>query len=569
MKKNYFKIMAAAMLLGMSFGLQSCDDVVGESDNPSGSTEEEVVLPAGVTITANGATFGISKLSDITDYLESIKKQISDKAGSEFVIDIQAEGDLATSSDENTIVIPEITDYNVTLNLLSKLNTAAAPLTVKQSGETTSVFKNKINVSFANDDVDLILNLPGTTTTLNNLNSLQILNGLSVVKDGGVIKTFVWAPIKTEYFMNNGDSEWVKVTNASGEEEYQPNVQPEKGDGDSYKFKNLKIVKGEGDYAAVNINNEEYTLDKLTIAEGAVVVLNYTPYIKEIVGEGNGATVKSSDVWWKDEEKKLVDTDLNLYNVGKITNITIEPLLTGDFKDGTLNAAYVYNAPAAIEKCVFKFGYVSFRDPEAATATVTRCEFEGTGNEKGVTIVAPYQSDKITSFKFSFYKCTFAKGTKFSSEVYSSKPKVDENGEYVYKTYYRWWDFDENGQPDWNTFWTNNSESLDDVPAAAQKVGECNGGWDTTEGKTNNGYSAGYWIEEELQYEDAEYKDYYVYLSFDGCEYDGANIKVEDIIVGYQSSLTGVLVRYEIDGTLYRALYDEENKVYILIPADK
>ena len=569
MKKNYFKIMAAAMLMGMSFGLQSCDDVVGESDNPSGSTEEEVVLPAGVTITANGATFGISKLSDITDYLESIKKQISEKAGSEFVIDIQAESDLATSSDENTIVIPEITDYNVTLNLLSKLNTAAAPLTVKQSGETTSVFKNKINVSFANDDVDLILNLPGTTTTLNNLNSLQILNGLSVVKDGGVIKTFVWAPIKTEYFMNNGDSEWVKVTNASGEEEYQPNVQPEKGDGDSYKFKNLKIVKGEGDYAAVNIYNEEYTLDKLTIAEGAVVVLNYTPYIKEIVGEGKGATVKSSDVWWKDEEKKLVDTSLNLYEVGKISNITIEPLLTGDFKEGTLNSAYVYNAPAAIDKCVFKFGYVSFRDPEAATATVTRCEFEGTGNEKGVVIAAPYQSDKISSFKFSFSKCTFAKGTKFSSEVYSNKPKVDENGEYVYKTYYRWWDFDENGQADWNTYWTNKSESLDDVPAAAQEVGECNGGWDGTEGKTNNGYSAGYWIEKELQYEDAEYKDYYVYLSFDGCEYDGANIKVEDIIVGYQSSLTGVLVRYEIDGKLYRALYDEENKVYTLIPADK
>lgn len=569
MKKNYFKIMAAAMLMGMSFGLQSCDDVVGESDNPSGSTEEEVILPAGVTITANGATFGISKLSDITDYLESIKKQISDKAGSEFVIDIQAESDLATSSDENTIVIPEITDYNVTLNLLSKLNTAAAPLTVKQSGEATSVFKNKINVSFANDDVDLILNLPGTTTTLNNLNSLQILNGLSVVKDGGVIKTFVWAPIKTEYFMNNGDSEWVKVTNASGEEEWQPNVQPEKGDGDSYKFKNLKIVKGEGDYAAVNITDQEYALDKLTIAEGAVVVLNYAPYIKEIVGEGKGATVKSSDVWWKDEEKKLVDTSLNLYEVGKISNITIEPLLTGDFKDGTLNAAYVYNAPAAIEKCVFKFGYVSFRDPEAATATVTRCEFEGTGNEKGVTIVAPYQSDKISSFKFSFSKCTFAKGTKFSSEVYSNKPKVDENGEYVYKTYYRWWDFDENGQADWNTYWTNKSESLDDVPAAAQEVGECNGGWDGTEGKTNNGYSAGYWIEKELQYEDAEYKDYYVYLSFDGCEYDGANIKVEDIIVGYQSSLTGVLVRYEIDGKLYRALYDEENKVYTLIPADK
>ena len=575
MKKNYFKIMAIAIMVMTGVSFTSCDE---QLDNPvvdptEAETEEPVIVE-----TATGAKITINKLSAVSSFIDELKTVIekfqTENPGKQFVLDIETTATLEATETDYTLLIPNLSEFNIVINLNGNLVTNAKPLTLKldqkagtrdEVGEKIKTnYDNVITLNLKNDDIDLILDVPGTTVFINKLNSIQILNGVSVVKDGGSINTYVWAPTRNDYEMRNGEPEWVEF-NESGK--YIPNVRYTNGD--PYCFKNLKIVKGKADYAKIYVWEENRKLDKLTIAEGAVVVLNYSPYIKEIVGEGKGATVKSSDVWWKDEEKKLVDTDLNLYNVGKITNITIEPLLTGDFKDGTLNAAYVYNAPAAIEKCVFKFGYVSFRDPEAATATVTRCEFEGTGNEKGVTIVAPYQSDKITSFKFSFYKCTFAKGTKFSSEVYGSKPKVDENGEYVYKNYYRWWDFDENGQPDWNTFWTNRSESLDDVPAAAQEVGECNGGWDTTEGKTNNGYSAGYWIEKELQYEDAEYKDYYVYLSFDGCEYDGANIKVEDIIVGYQSSLTGVLVRYEIDGKLYRALYDEENKGYILVPTDK
>lgn len=567
MKKNYFKIMAAAMLMGMSFGLQSCDDVVGESDNPSGPTEE--VLPPGVTITADGATFGISKLSDITDYLESVKKQISEKAGSEFVIDISAEADLATSSDENTITLPELSNYNVTLNMKSKLNTSAAPLTVKQSAEATTVFKNKVNVSFANDDVDLILDIPGTTVTLNNLNSLQILNGLSIVKDGGAIKTFVWAPIKTEYFMNNGDSEWVKVTNDDGEDEYVPNVRPEKGDGGSYKFKNLKIVKGEGEYAAVNVKDEDCALDKLTIAEGAVVVLNGYPFIREIAGEGKGATVKSDNIWWSNEEKKLVGTSIGFYEVNKISNVTIEPFLNGDFKDGTIESSSVYDAPADIENCTFKYSEVGFRNPETASATVKRCTFEGASDSKYATITVPYQSDDVKNFKFSFEKCEFAKGTKFGVGAMSSKPKLDENGKEVYITYYRWWTFTEDGNVDWNTYWTNKSESLDDVPAAAKEIGECNGGWDGTEGKSLKGYSTGYWIEKEQVYEDAEYKDYYVYMAFSGCELDHVDMTPEAVLVNFQTDITGIYVRYEIDGKLYRALYDTENKVYKLVATDK
>lgn len=562
MRKNYFKFLAAAMLVGMSFGLQSCDEL----DNPSGTVVEEEEQSHGVTITADGATFEISKLSDITDFLETIKSEISKKAGSEFVIDVSASADLATSSDENTIVIPELSDYNVTINMKTSLNTSAAPLTVKQSGEATTIFKNKVSVSFANDDVDLILDIPGTTVTLNKLNSLQILNGLSVVKNGGAIKTFVWAPIKTEYFMNDGDSQWVLVTTADGNEEYQPNVQPEKYEGESYKFKNLKIVKGEGDYAAVNATSEKFALDKLIIAEGAVVVLNYYPWIKEIVGEGNGGILKSSDVWWDDSDKKLFATDFNFWQVNKISNIIIESFIPEEYKDGTLSRSTIYSAPANMEKCTFKFSYISFRDPETATATVTRCNFEGTGDDQGVSISAPYQSDEIANFKFSFEKCMFAKGTKFSSGVQTSKPKLDSEGKEVYVDIYRWWTLDENGNIDWN-YW-HSSTSLDDVPADKQEVGNTEYGWISDE---ETGYSApskGYWIEQQLVYEEVEYKDYYVYLAFNGCEYDGVDIKAEDIIVSYQSDFTGVFVRYEIDGKLYRALYDTENKVYKLVATD-
>ena len=64
--------------------------------------------------------------------------------------------------------------------------------------------------------------------------------------------------------------------------------------------------------------------------------MNYDPYIKEIVGEGNGAILKSSSIWWTDEEKKTVATDISLYGVEKISNITFEALLENDLKDGKL-----------------------------------------------------------------------------------------------------------------------------------------------------------------------------------------------------------------------------------------
>lgn len=560
MKKNFFdKFLAIATVLVLSLGMWSCDDILGEEDNPSGPTEPTV--PEGITLTATGAIFNISTLADITEYLNEIKDQISQKGSSEFVIDVTASGDLATTSSENSIVIPKLTSFNITLNLKKNINTTEVPLTVKQDAEATTVYKNKINLAFANDDVDLILDIPGTTATLNKLNSLQILNGMSIVKTGGAIKTFVWGSPDNDYQLNDADSEWVKVTTDDGEEIYRPNVQPENGDGTSYKFKNIKIVKGKADFARVYAGYE-YPLDKLTIAEGVVAVLNYYPNISEIVGEGTGGIVKCNNVWWNDYSNKIAAADMSLYEIEKISNVTMEPFLNETFKDATLKYSYLYDAPADMENVTIKYGYVQFRNPEAATASVKNCKFEGATEDPSVQIVVPYQSEDISSFKFTFDGCEFVKDCAFYNRIVDSKPKLDENGNQVYVNYYRWYTFDENGDVDWNYY--NASESLDDVPEAVKEVGQTDSAY-----TVEDGYSKGYWIEKTAVYEGVEFKDYFIYMTFTNCKCGDEAMTAENINIEGAWTPSGAYLRYEFDGELYRAVWDNENGKYILIPAKK
>ena len=138
--------------------------------------------------------------------------------------------------------------------MILKLNQKAATRSEPVEGMTNN-FSNKITLNLKNDDIDLILDVPGTEVTVNNLNSIQILNGVSMVN--------------------------------------MPNVRYEK-DGTVYIFKNMKIVKGQADYARIVVVDEKRTLNKLTVAEGATVLLNNNPYIKEIVGEGNAKRMSYS-----------------------------------------------------------------------------------------------------------------------------------------------------------------------------------------------------------------------------------------------------------------------------------
>ena len=566
MKKNYFKIMAIAIMVMTGVSFTSCDE---QLDNPvvdptEAETEEPVIVE-----TATGAKITINKLSDVSSFIDELKTVIekfqTENPGKQFVLDIETTATLEATETDYTLLIPNLSEFNIVINLNGNLVTSAKPLTLKldqkagtrdEVGEKIKTnYDNVITLNLKNDDIDLILDVPGTTVFINKLNSIQILNGVSVVKDGGSINTYVWAPTRNDYEMRNGEPEWVEFT-ASGDD-YKPNVRYTNGA--TYCFKNLKIVKGKADYAKIYVWEENRKLDKLTIAEGLTVVLNYSPYIKEIVGEGNGAILKSSDVWWDNYEKKTVATDINLNGVDKISNITIEPLLDGDFKDGTLERSSIYNVPADIENVTFKMGYVAFRNPNATSAAVKNCKFESDVNDRRVEIAIPGQTETINAFKFNFENCEFSENVIFYNYIVTSKPKLDTDGKPIYEDRYEWVVFSEDG----DSWWWTSSNNEADIPEANKAVGLLdNSDYEYNEEKERWEPQKGYWKYQSQVYEEITFKDFYATISFKDCKYAGKTMTAESFHFNNSRLPTGAYLRYEFDGKVYRAIqmYDPEKE---------
>ena len=572
MKKNYFKIlMAIAIMVMTGVSFTSCDE---QLDNPvvdptEAETEEPVIVE-----TATGVEITINKLSAVSSFIDELKTVIekfqTENPGKQFVLDIETTATLEATETDYTLLIPNLSEFNIVINLNGNLVTSAKPLTLKldqkagtrdEVGEKIKTnYDNVITLNLKNDDIDLILDVPGTTVFINKLNSIQILNGVSVVKDGGSINTYVWAPTRNDYEMRNGEPEWVEFT-ASGDDwsssYYRPNVSYTNGA--TYCFKNLKIVKGKADYAKIYVWDENRKLDKLTIAEGATVVLNEYPIVKEIVGEGNGATVKMSTYTsWRDEGSKETHNYCGLYYVDKISNVNIVPLEPSDgdpFKDYTQFVS-LNDVPANIEGDAIKFfTNISFRDPESASTIVKNCKFEPV-QYKEIQICVPFQTEEISSFKFTFENCEFVEGAKISNYVRSEKDVKDADGNYVYQdcNIYYWVD----GQDEPQYVWL-----VSDLPADVAAAGKLT--YDEFyNGERPNGYFA--WGTTTVT-EPVEYNNYYVFISFTNCKYAGAAL-TKDTKFYNTNSQKGVNFRYEIDGVIYQLvkLYDDGGET-MLIPA--
>lgn len=571
MKKNYFKIMAIAIMVMTGVSFTSCDE---QLDNPvvdptEAETEEPVIVE-----TATGAKITINKLSDVSSFIDELKTVIekfqTENPGKQFVLDIETTATLEATETDYTLLIPNLSEFNIVINLNGNLVTNAKPLTLKldqkagtrdEVGEKIKTnYDNVITLNLKNDDIDLILDVPGTTVFINKLNSIQILNGVSVVKDGGSINTYVWAPTRNDYEMRNGEPEWVKFTESG--DDFRPNVSYTNGA--TYRFKNLKIVKGKADYAKIYVWEESYKLDKLTIAEGLTVVLNYTPYIKEIVGEGNGAILKSSSIWWTNEEKKTVATDIDLVSVDKISNVTIEPLLDGVYKEGKIESSNIYSAPVDIENVTFKMGYVAFRNPDAVSAAVKNCKFESDVKDRRVRINIPGQTEAINAFKFNFENCEFSENVIFENYITTSKPKLDTDGKPIYEDRYQWVVFSEDG----DSWWWTSSNNEANIPEANKAVGLLdNNDYEYNEEKERWEPQKGYWKYQSQVYEEITFKDFYATISFKDCKYAGKTMTAESFHFNNSWLPTGAYLRYEFDGKTYRALWDEENGKYVLIEA--
>lgn len=554
MKKNYFKIMAIAIMVMTGVSFTSCDE---QLDNPvvdptEAETEEPVIVE-----TATGAKITINKLSDVSSFIDELKTVIekfqTENPGKQFVLDIETTATLEATETDYTLLIPNLSEFNIVINLNGNLVTSAKPLTLKldqkagtrdEVGEKIKTnYDNVITLNLKNDDIDLILDVPGTTVFINKLNSIQILNGVSVVKDGGSINTYVWAPTRNDYYMNDGEPEWVKFTESG--DDFRPNVRYTNGD--PYCFKNLKIVKGKADYARVNVWDENRKLDKLTIADGVTVLLNQTPQIKEIVGEGNQTAKIQFDYFWG----SYTDADGNEYyqnngfltNVEKISNIIIDEY-SNDFYKSTKNS-YLGSVPANAENVIFKFSEINFRNPEAATASVKNCKFESANKDyRQARITVPYQSTEISSFKFTFDNCEFSDEFKISASINDRKPVIDEEGNPVWGYYY---EYREEGK--WISF---EVPSFDDIPEEA---------------KEKDGF--GYWMSQK--YEQTTYKDYYATIAFIECKYADKALTPETSCFDYSWTPDGAYIRYEFDGKTYRAIqmYDPEKdkSTWILIEA--
>lgn len=581
-KNNLINLMVgAAMLLTTSFGLSSCQDILGEWDRST----PELFPPNTVTITktATGASVTVNAPSDITNLLASVTSDIAAKGSSEYVFDVTNGGVKSTGSD-NTIVVPKVDGSNINLVFEKGINTQS-PLIIKASETasatpTTAVNKLTITMPAGTTSLNLVIDMPETSVTVKTsagsviyegivantaintlviengvtVKSLQVKGGIVVVKDGGKVETNVYAPESNDYVMYQyGDQEGVEPVwvDLKGDGNYVPNVQNEAGS--AYLFKKLKVIKGTADYAKIALYNSQTPLEKLTIADGAVVLVNYQPSVKTIEGEGS-ATLLFDD-WWENDSKYY--NDGNLYSVDEISNVTIGEYLPSDVQ-GTIDQSYLYNVPTNIENVIFKMGSVGFKDPESANATVKNCKFVGAGNYRGVTISVPYQTEEISNFKFTFDGCEFIENCRFSYRINGSKPKLDEEGNEIYKTYYCWWE-DPTDMSNWNQ---GSSEDEKDIPADRKSVGETNYGWGD-----DGSRSTGYWIENQMQYETVSYNDYYAYVIFNSCKYAGATLTPEALLVEGSWIPEGANLRYEIDGTLYKAEWDEENGKYVLIPA--
>lgn len=550
MKKNYFKIlMAIAIMVMTGVSFTSCDE---QLDNPVvDPTEAEPVIVE----TATGAEITINTLSDISGLLGELKTVIekfqTENPGKQFVLDIETTATLEATETDYTLLIPNLSEFNIVINLNGNLVTSAKPLTLKldqkagtrdEVGEKIKTnYDNVITLNLKNDDIDLILDVPGTTVFINKLNSIQILNGVSILKDGGSINTYVWAPTRNDYEMNNGEPEWVEFTESGdgwSNSYFRPNVRYTNGD--PYCFKNLKIVKGKADYAKINVWDKNRKLDKLTIADGVTVLLNQTPQIKEIVGEGNQTAKILFDSFWssKDaDEKEYFRNNGFLTNVEKISNIIIDEY-SNDFYKSTKDS-YLGDVPANAENVIFKFSEIYFRNPEAATASVKNSKFESANKDyRQAQITVPYQSTEISSFKFTFDNCEFSDEFKISASVNERKYIFDENGNSIWSWYYRYYDDEEEK---WiGPIWV---ASYDDIPKEAKE-------------------KDGFYYDWAEKYELVTYKDYYATIAFIDCKYADKTLTPETSFFDYSRTPDGAYIRYEFDGKVYRAIrmYDPEKE---------
>ena len=447
MKHSKKNLLAGAVLLAsMGMGLQSC----GKVDNPLDVVVTPTPETKEVKIEKNddGATITVFVPSDITEVLSSLSNDNEIKTGEQYTVDVKATG-LETTGTDFTISVPKVTNSDVVLNFENEISTEK-PLVVKAAeseSETSTDKVNDLTITMPNITEDKAISLevkmPETTVTLATsgtetvydevtaltakqtlyidkgvtVKKLRIEGGTVVVKDGGKVE----GVITDQDITVNANGVILAPVEIDGEE-----VQPLTDEnGETYYAKNLKVIKGEGDYVEISLSPNEpdgdgfITMEKLTVAADAAAMIRYwydqesKAKIDVIEGEG-------------EQTAKVYLPYFYLYdNVKKVSNIIVEGRVHSDVE--TININHL-----EAENCTFRnYEYIFYYN---APKLFKGCKFETEIDEEGkLNVGVPHQSEENPSYEVVFEDCEFSDNFRVIPDIEKYMP--DGNTQYTFDNY--------------------------------------------------------------------------------------------------------------------------------------
>lgn len=609
MKKNYFvkNLLAVAMLLSLTMGMVSCqgfiDAVMGIEDKPVSQPETQQPKATVVTVTDEGAKVEASSAAEVSKALENLVDDINAKGvgeGKEYIVELSSTSTEPTAA-ENTIVVPKIENSNINLVFTDVVSSTSAPLVVKASESTSTestTAVNQLTITVPNaQSLDLKIDMPETTVKLEGnvkynyvesltanetlivgsdvvIGELLLKDGTAVVEKGGVIETYVWTAGKSSLTLNgvgvlvNYDENiapYAGVVPAKytivGKDKVRTRVYEIRQEGEEnlpYYCKKLKVVKGE-DVSDVKLhvrNSAEKLLEKMTIDDGVKVICQgSTPYIKEIEGVGNATFAMSGHSTLNTQPEQTFGSWGSLEYVESIKGLTLEGA-RGDDKE--VKFSKLYNVPSNTESITFKINDIDLGRPNQAKGGIKDCKFAYEISQTGIHVNVPYQTESIPSYEFTFDNCEFPNTNYIHVYVEKTKLKKDQDGNQVYKDVYCWYKEEDDGQ----SVRTYTEDDFDKVPDEIKSKGQHDQfiEFDNETGKWS--YTEGYWVEQREAYEDVIFDNYYVYLVFNNCKYNGSALTSNTRLIGdVESDLpAGVYTRYVIDGKTYQYIWDKEKR---------
>ena len=629
MKKNYFgKLLAIAMVFA-GFSLTSCDE------NDNAIIDGKVWVKPEVQLVDGGAIIQGSSTKDINAMLGRVRQEIIQAAnnGEKFTIDIQTSV-LNSTADDNTLNIAAVTGGDLVLNLPANIVTDV-PLIIQKQGVADDAVAGpsdnqvEINIPSGGSNIDLEINMPTTTVTLNGgnideliaktawgtlniesgvtVNWLKLKDGNAVVKDGGKVLGALMD--------NNFDvqKEGIRVNNVWKNE--VPTAIPT--DEDYFYVNKAKILKRE-DGDRVYFNVWQYSEDpknevEIVISDGAradtyvwASTINYRPTIT-ILGEGDAKLIGSG---YKDGEGKIHPNNsyIPLSGIKTMTGVTADLThclvwndeteeyeeveiekdsytqieLPQNAKDCKFKAMDIYGNNTKISNCSLLANYSVYSiNPDCDNTTFKGSSVSFTGNVSGNSATV-----KNCKFEGTDDDLSTRINLPYQTPNRSSFNFTFDTCEFGKGTMFRtsftstkpWVDKDGKQIPKGYYWYELEDDGVtiktdDDGNPLPEKRSADEKDIPAANKANGEGYSNGY-REVTNPTEDAYYKDFKADITFNSSKIDGKAITkdtnfISNVGSGYnEKGEIATTTRFVLDGKSYKAVKDSDTQEWILIAVE-